>query len=196
MNVAPRFTSADLETLPDIPNVRYEIVDGELFVSKATHWEHQYVCSELGACLRDWNKRTGSGIAVAAAGVVFADDDDVIPDVVWVSRERLAAVVDSAGHLRAAPELVVEVLSPGPTNERRDREAKFKLYSRQGVREYWIVDWRRRTVQVFRREQAALQLVATLESEDTLTTPLLPGFECPVADLWAPSIGTKGDSDR
>ena len=76
MNVAPRFTSADLETLPDIPNVRYEIVDGELFVSKATHWEHQYVCAEIGACLGDWNKPTGRDIAIAAPGVIFAEQRD------------------------------------------------------------------------------------------------------------------------
>ena len=92
--------------------------------------------------------------------------------------------MDEAGHFRRAPELVVEVLSPGPKNERRDRELKLKLYSRQGVREYWIVDWRTRTVQVFRREQAALRLVATLESDDALTTPLLAGFRQPVAELW------------
>ncbi len=188
MNVAPRFTSADLETLPDIPNVLYEIVGGELFVSKAAHWGHQHICAELGACLRDWNRATGRGLAITAPGVILADDDDVIPDLVRVSRERFASIVDAAGHLRAAPELVVEVLSPGGTNERRDREAKLKLYSRQGVREYWIVDWQRRNIQVYRREQAALRLVATLASEDVLTTPLLPGLECPVADLWPPAM--------
>ena len=96
--------------------------------------------------------------------------------------------MDDAGHFVAAPELVVEVLSPGSRNERRDRELKLKLYSRQGVREYWIVDWQRREVQVYRREDAALRLVATLASDDTLASPLLPGFACPVADLWPPAV--------
>ena len=187
MSTTPRYSSRDLETLPEVEGVRYEIIDGDLFVSKMPRWEHQYACSTIDSALQVWNRETGLGVAMAAPGLVFAEDDDVVPDVVWVSRERLASIVDDAGHFRAAPELVVEVLSPGARNERRDRELKLKLYSRQGVREYWLVDWRQRTVQVFRREQAALQLIATHASEDTLTTPLLPGFACPVVHLWAPA---------
>ena len=105
-----------------------------------------------------------------------------------MSRDRLAAIQDDAGHLRAAPELVVEVLSAGASNARRDRGLKLTLYSRRGVREYWIVDWRQQTVEVYRREQATLRLVATLGNEDTLTSPLLPDFSTPVAGLWPPTL--------
>ncbi len=188
MSITPRFTSRELELLPDVDGVRYEIIDGELHVWKMPHWEHQFACNEIGGALGAWNRQTGLGVAMTAPGLVFAEDDDVAPDVVWVSRERLATIVDAAGHLQAAPELVVEVLSPGARNERRDRELKLKLYSRQGVREYWLVDWRRREVQVYRREDTGLRLMATLSSDDTLTSSLLPGFACPVAHLWAPSV--------
>jgi Uma2 family endonuclease len=116
--------------------------------------------------------------------VIFADDDDVAPDVVWISHTRRAAALGSDGHLHAAPELVVEVLSPGSTNERRDREAKLKLYSRRGVLEYWIVDWRTQQVEVYQREDLALHLVATLHPTDRLTSLLLPGFSCEVATLF------------
>jgi len=80
--------------------------------------------------------------------------------------------------------LVVEVLSPGSVNERRDREVKLKLYSRRGVSEYWIVDWQQRKVEVYQRQQMALHLLATLYATDTLTSPLLPGFACPVVTLF------------
>ena len=69
-------------------------------------------------------------------------------------------------------------------NERRDREAKLKLYSRRGVLEYWIVDWCTQQIEVYQREQLALRLIATLYSMDTLTSPLLPGFVCQVATLF------------
>jgi Uma2 family endonuclease len=138
--------------------------------------------------LRNWNRQTGLGATIPAPGLIFAADDDVAPDIVWISRERLVAVQDEAGHLRAAPELVVEVLSRGSTNERRDRDLKLTLYSRRGVREYWIVDWRRQTIEVYRREEAALRLIATLGNEDALTSPLLPGFTNPVASLWPPAL--------
>jgi Uma2 family endonuclease len=117
-------------------------------------------------------------------GLVLADDQAVIPDVVWISYPRQAEAEDASGHLRLAPELVVEVLSPGPANEVRDRELKLSLYSRQHVQEYWIVDWQRHRIDVFRLTVGGLQLVVTLGDDDTLTSPLLPGFSCPVASLW------------
>ena len=91
-----------------------------------------------------------------------------------MSSRRMAAIFGPDGKLHAAPELIIEVPSPGAANEKRDREAKLKLYSRRGVDEYWIVDWRQRRIEVFRREQAQLALAATLMESDILTTPLLP----------------------
>lgn len=190
MLTSTRYTSSDLEVLPDIDGVRYEIIDGDLYVSKAPSWQHQYACGEVLAALREWSRQSGTGTPMVAPGVIFAPDDDVVPDVVWVSQTRLAHGLDEAGHLRIAPHLIVEVLSPGALNERRDREVKLKLYSRQGVHEYWIVDWQQRTVQIYRRHDAALQLAATLDSADTLSSPLLPEFACPVTSLWDPAAGT------
>jgi len=183
MTTTSRWTSADLETLPD-NGKRYEIIDGELHVSKQPHWNHQVVCGQLFALLQAWNRTTTAGYANLAPGVIFADDEDVAPDVVWISRARLAASLAPDGKLHAAPELVVEVLSPGSLNERRDREAKLKLYSRRGVHEYWIIDWRARQIELYRREEQALHLVATLYEADTLQTPLLPGFALSLANLF------------
>ena len=188
MSVSARFTSKDLEQLPDIQGIRYEIIDGELYVSKAPGWEHQHALGRTYQSLQTWNDRSGLGLALVTPGLVFAEDDDVIPDVVWISLERLAAVVDRAGHLTAAPELVVEIVSPGRENERRDREIKLELYARRDVTEYWIVDWRRRTVDVYRRDAGRLALIFTLANGDALTSPLLPGFSCPVSDLWPPRL--------
>jgi Uma2 family endonuclease len=183
MPTALRWTSADLAVLPD-NDKRYEIIDGELYVSRQPHWHHQRTCGKIFAVLDAWSMQTGAGEANLAPGVIFAEDDDVAPDVVWISRARQATALGPGGHLHAAPELVVEVLSPGATNERRDREVKLKLYSRRGVLEYWIVDWQARQVEVYRREELALRLVATLYATDTLTSPLLPGFACGVVTLF------------
>jgi Uma2 family endonuclease len=183
METILRWTSADLDVLPD-DGKRYEIIDGELYVSRQPHWHHQLACLNLLTALHGWNAQTRAGVVNMAPGVIFADDDDVAPDGVWISHARRATALRPDGHLHAAPELVIEVLSPGSANERRDREAKRKLYSRRGVLEYWIVDWRTQQVEVYRRQGAALHLVATLYAADTLTSPLLPGFACPVATLF------------
>jgi Uma2 family endonuclease len=182
-----RWTSRDLELLPD-NGKRYEIIDGELYISDPSHWYHQSVCGELCIILNSWSRQTKAGRAFFAPGVIFADDDDVAPDVIWISKGRLATSLDSAGHLHTAPELAIEVLSPGTINERRDREAKLKLYSRRGVLEYWIVNWQERYIEIYQREDAVLKLNRTLYENDTLQPPLLPGFTCQLSQLFDDSF--------
>jgi len=178
-----RWTSRDLEMMPD-DGKRYEIVDGELYVSKQPHYHHQRLCLRLGGLLDAWCLQTGAGEANAAPGLIFGENDDVAPDLVWISREHLATALQEDGKLHTAPELVVEVLSPGVTNEHRDREIKLKLYSQRGVLEYWIVSWRERRIEIYRRMETVLTLVSTLYETDTLQSPLLPGFICPVSKLF------------
>ncbi len=187
-----RYTSADLERLPDDEWHRFEIIDGELFVTKAPREWHQVVSGELWSWLRDWNRETGGGFAFIAPGVIFADDDDVIPDLIWVSTDQYARIHGSDGHFHGAPELVVEILSPGSANERRDRTIKLGLYSRRGVLEYWLVDWQLRLIDIYRREGEELRLVATLLEGNALDSPLLPGFSRPVSALFAGIPATEG----
>ena len=180
-----RWTSKDLKHLPLNEGKRYEIIDGELYVSTQPSLEHQRICLRLGSALLAWDDEVGLGTVYLAPGIIFPDDDNVAPDLAWVSQERLALLVGPDSKLHAAPDLVVEVLSPGPDNEERDRDIKLRLYSRRGVREYWIVDWLGRQVEVYRRENAALVLVATLTDADALESTLLPGFSLPVRTLFA-----------
>jgi len=69
-------------------------------------------------------------------------------------------------------------------NERRDREVKLKLYSRRNAQEYWVVNWRERYIEVYQRQEGILELVKTLNENDTLQTPLLAGFSCKVEQLF------------
>lgn len=187
MQTELRITVSDLEAFPE-DGSRYEIIDGELYVSKPPHWRHQLTCDQVGDALRRWSKISGDGVAVTAPGLIFAESEAVAPDLVWVSRERLSRTIGDDGKLHTAPELVVEVLSPGRTNDHRDRDVKLKLYSRRGVLEYWVVDWQAIAVQVYRRENGALQLATTLYEADSLTSPLLPGFSVTVGELCAAPI--------
>lgn len=176
-----RWTIYDIEGLPQNEWTRYEIIDGELFMTRSPHRRHQQACVKIARQLDAWSESSGLGETIVSPGVIFSEADSVIPDVVRVSRERLAQIEDEAGHLTKAPELVVEVLSPAKQNEFRDKEAKLKLYSVQGVREYWIVGRFTKQVEVYRREQARLILVATLLGDDEITSPLLPIFCCSIS---------------
>lgn len=179
----PRWTIADLALLPDDGD-RYEIIDGELYVTRAPHWQHQKVLTRLCKVLPNQDADNRGGETLQTPGLIFAEEDNTIPDLVWISDEKLQHCVDPSGHLTAAPELIVEVLSQAPRDIARDRQIKLKLYSRVGVREYWIVDWQQQTVEIYRRSQARLELIQTLFSEDFLTTPLFPDLNIKVAEIF------------
>ena len=180
-----RWTIQDVEALPKNEWTTYEIIDGELFVTRSPHRRHQQVGQEICSALSLWSKQSQLGEAIFAPGIVLSDADNIIPDVVWVSKEKLSQIEDESGHLTAVPELVVEVLSSGSENIRRDRQAKLKLYSVQGAQEYWIADRFLQKLEVYRREGGRLSLTATLSGSDVLTSPLLPDFSCKIEQLFA-----------
>lgn len=133
------WTISDLAGLPDNDN-RYEIIDGELFVTRAPHLDHQDTAGLIYAELLHWSLQSGFGKPFMAPGIIFSESNAVIPDVIWISHERQSQLIDSSGHLTGAPELIVEVSSNTEADKKRDCETKLKLYSVQGVSEYWIGD--------------------------------------------------------
>jgi Uma2 family endonuclease len=178
-------TIQDLEGFPTpLDDQRYELIDGELFVSTQPHWRHQLSATNIICALAAWSRQNAAGMVLRAPRVTFANDTAVAPDVVLVRQDRLDAVLGDDGKLHAVPDLVVELLSPSGENERRDRETKLGLYSRQGVREYWIVDWQHAELQVYRRREARLELGSTLVANDVLQSPLLPSFAVPINELF------------
>ena len=116
-------------------------------------------------------------------GVIFDNFNAAIPDLVFVSNEHIEAIA-SGEKVTGAPDLAIEVVSPGAENERRDRTVKRQAYSKFGVREYWVVDGYQQTIEVYRLEQGQLILVTTLTNNEQLTTPLLPAFTCLVSQVF------------
>ena len=178
-----KWTTKDLESLPD-DNNRYEIIKGELLMTRAPAWRHQKICNNIATYLNIWSLKTGLGETVQTPGIIFTDADNVIPDVVWISKKRLEILLDESEHLTGAPELIVEVLSRGTNDERRDKEDKLQLYSNQGVLEYWIVDYILEKIDIYRRDIGELILVNTLFINDTITSPNLPDFNCNVSQIF------------
>ncbi len=178
------WTVDDIERLPDDEGVRYEIIDGELYVSTQPDWQHQFVIGQLFAFLQMWNNSTQAGMANLMPGVIYSKGTAVAPDVVWISRERLRTALQPNGKLNASPELMVEILSPGPDNTHRDRSVKLELYSRHNVEEYWVVNWRERTIDAYRRRNDMLTFNKTFHENDILETPLLPEFRCPMNSIF------------
>jgi len=144
MLISPReWTVDDLADLPDDGN-RYEVIDGELFVTPAPALRHQEAVAELAAILRTYLGRERVGHAfIAPVDVIFSGRRAVEPDVLvapLVNGQRPDRNEDLLPLLVA-----IEVLSPGTA--RADRVAKRRLYREEGVGEYWIVDLDARAIE-------------------------------------------------
>src|SRR5712672_2004031 len=146
--IEPLLTVADLDACPD-DNNRYELIEGELFVSRAPGIPHQRVLSNLQLALGIYLKDNPIGLLVPGAGAIFSDHDAVIPDLVFVLNERWNQVV-TGEKFSGAPDLVIEIISAGAENRRRDLLVKRQLYGKHGVSEYWIVDQENRLLEVYR----------------------------------------------
>lgn len=179
----PLLTVADLDAFPEDDGNRYELIGGELFVSRAPGIPHQRVLLNLEICLSDYLKTHPIGILVPGAGAIFSDYDAVIPDLAFVRHQRWNQVV-TGEKFTGAVDLVVEILTPGAANRRRDLEAKRRLYGKYGVEEYWIVDSENLSVAVFRLEGNELNEIVTISDHGQLTSPALPGFKLNVSAIF------------
>jgi Uma2 family endonuclease len=182
MAVGPLMTVDDLALLPDDGN-RYELIEGELLVSHAPGLTHQHVFGNLFGALWQYFAQYPIGEVVATPGIIFDRYNGVIPDVVVVLNERRDAIT-AGERFVGPPNIVIEIVSPGAENTRRDRIMKRQIYGKFGVNEYWVVDPAERTVEIYRPHAGTLELDVTLAAGDMLRSPVLPEFACSVDQLF------------
>lgn len=187
-NFEPILTIADLEAIPEDGNC-YELIEGELFVSRAPSLKHQDIVLNIGYAFKKYLAQYPIGKIWPGPGVIFSNISGVIPDLVYLSNESRAEIA-LGERVEGAPDLIIEILSPGSENERRDRQVKRQLYSKFQVKEYWIIDPEAHTIEIFRakektgKRKLSATPVATLRSAEKITSPLLPDFHCLVQEFF------------
>jgi Uma2 family endonuclease len=183
-----RWTFAEmLAELPET-NLPTELWDGELIMSPSPSFFHQEIVVRFHDLLRAWVGKHGLGkTGVAPLDLILTERQVVQPDVFFVANDRLAILTD---RLRGAPDLVVEVLSPG--TRRRDRIEKRDLYEQHGVKEYWLIDPEARTVEVLFLERGEYRLAGRWLPGEQAASRLLAGFTVPVAPLFESAVRIKG----
>lgn len=175
-----KLTYEDYELIPE-DGQRHEILDGEHYVSPAPSVQHQRISMRLSSRLHLFVEENGLGEVLAAPTDVLLSRHDILqPDILFVFRERAAILTQR--HVQGAPDLVVEILSV--SNRQLDERLKLARYELFGVREYWIVDPLVKRVHVFLPSGNRFHRTAELSAQDILTTPLLPGFEISLSDLF------------
>ena len=173
-------TAEELLRLPD-DGCRRELVGGELRQMAPAGEEHGLVAMRLGAALERHVREQGLGNVYAAeTGFKLRADPDTVraPDVAFVARVQLEATPPGSGYREGPPTLAVEVVSP----QDRASEVAEKVYDwlHYGAEEVWVVDPGRHTVSVYRQTEG----VRVLTAQETLRSPLLPGWELPVNELF------------
>ncbi|CAN5864405.1 Uma2 family endonuclease [soil metagenome] len=175
-----RMTYSDLLALPD-DGLRHELIDGEHVVTPAPVSRHQIILANLFRMIGSYTHATKCGVTLfAPSDIVFTDYDVVEPDLMYFSTVRYTQVVTEK-NAQGAPDLVVEILSPG--TRRRDEGTKRRLYERMQVGEYWTVDPMREIITIHRLTGGRYSgsELSFGNSESTMTTPLWPGL----AITWA-----------
>ena len=183
---APRpWTYADLVALPD-DQLRHELIDGEHVVSPSPATAHQAILMNLIRLLAPYlhGRRLGQALC-APFDIKFSIATVLVPDLVFFTADRFKRVVNEK-HAIAAPDLVVEILSPG--TRRRDKGRKRAVYDREGVREYWIVDPEARAITALRRPRADAGLTdvtaLTADAGESLESTLFPGLRLHLRDVF------------
>lgn len=178
-----KLTWEDLQQFPEDGKL-HELIDGEHIVTAAPNLRHQIICGNLFAAIRSHLQVQPTGLVVFAPMDVILSSYDVLePDLLYISHPRRAALEPSSW-IKGAPELVVEIGSP--STRKRDETVKRRLYEQFGVEEYWVVDPDLDSIKVYRQEDGRYVRVAELTSEqgDILTTPLLPGLQILLVDVF------------
>jgi Uma2 family endonuclease len=182
------WTYDDLFALPD-DGKRYEIIEGELYEMPSPSWIHVAVVMNVILMMGPLVRSLGGHIGTAPADVFFTGADPVQPDILIILPDSRA--IGGGRGVHGPPDLLIEVLSP--SNRGHDLLTKRALYGRAGVREYWIVDPERKTVEILTLADDALRSAQRASGDDTVVSPVLGGATFPLSEIFAGiGEGTEG----
>ncbi len=175
-------TAEALLQLPD-KNFRYELVQGELKKMAPAGHKHGQIAAKLTWRLAQYVEAHHLGVVyVAETGFLLATNPDTVraPDVAFVSQKRIEAAGEVSGYWPGAPDLAVEVISPGDTYT--EVEEKVFDWLEAGTKMVMIVNPRKRAVTVYRSLTAIITLIGndTLDGQD-----VVPGWTLPIQQLFA-----------
>ena len=163
-------------------DMRCEILDGSRYVVATPGTRHQRISRNLLVALCRHVKKNALGeILSAPYDVIFPEGNVLQPDILFVRKERTGVIGEM--NLRAAPDLVVEILSAD--SRRRDMEVKKKIYARYLVPEYWVVDSEAATVELLLWSELGYITAGAYGEEDRFSSPLLPGLGLALHEVFA-----------
>ena len=171
----------DYQRLPN-DGRRYEIIVGVLYVANAPTFDHQYTVFKLARYLGDFVEMHNLGTLIGAPFEVHLSETSrpVQPDLLFLNNEQTP--MPGTQIVEGAPSLIVEVISP--SSIRLDRQTKFDAYEQAGVAEYWLVDPKARSVEVYTLSNGEYALLDQFTGDEEITSKLLVGLAIPNRTLY------------
>jgi Uma2 family endonuclease len=179
IDVRKLMTLAEFEQLPVGPP-HYEFEAGEAIPVTSPTPEHQDVVDVLVSATRQHVREHRLGRVFREVDVYLADGRVYIPDISFLSSERLHLLDPSDRKIHGAPDLVVEAMS---SDAARDRIHKFQVYYRNGIQWYWLVDVENRTIEEYRATPEGFVLAIGVDSGEDFHPQLFPGLVINLASL-------------
>jgi Uma2 family endonuclease len=160
----------------------YELLNGILVRRTAPSVTHQRISRKILRFLDTFiNEKKLGEVFTAPIDVYFDGKNGVQPDLVFIKTDRLF-IIENEDYINGAPDLVVEVISPGSI--RRDRVEKKDLYEQYAVKEFWLIDPQNKTVEIYTMENNAYRLHEFQEQTGKITSLVLEGFEIDAKDIF------------
>lgn len=167
----------------DNDNNWYELINGELVRKQSPTYDHQSISREIMVSLTLYARQTRAGQAWAAPLDVVLDDNNAYhPDVFFVKKERYFIFNEKEKIVIGAPDLVVEILSK--STAQYDRGDKRDIYEQFGVREYWLVDPAKKSIELYSFVNERFKLVSYFEEAGVLKSIVLEGFEMDIEQVF------------
>jgi len=171
--VGQRMTAAEFALLPAGPPYP-ELINSLLKMPPSPEFSHQEISMELSSEIHLYSKKNELGIVVTAPMDVHFDENNVFqPDIIFISKERLPKLLSDGKKIKGAPDLVAEILS---SNKKSALEEKMSIYERYDVRENWVVDPKKKFVEIFENIDKEFISLQKCKGASTAHSKVLPGF--------------------
>ncbi len=179
--IGQKMTATEFALLPMGPPYP-ELINNHLTMPPSPEFKHQEISISLASRMFIHTEDNDLGVVLEAPMDVHFDEGNIFqPDIIFISKDRLPTLLADGKKIKGAPDLVVEILS---SNKKSDLEEKMYIYELYDVREYWVVDPKKKFVEIFENIEKEFVSVQKCKGASTAHSKVIAGFSIDLKKLF------------